>query len=394
MQIGRADGVLVTGDIAFSGHSAEYDKAQVWLDRLTQTIGCDSERVWTVPGNHDVDRSVLSAYPTIRERHDRVRRCDVAGIPAELRVGLTSDTPTVLAPLENYVAFASAYSCEITPQQPFWRVEMPLGSGRALILCGLTSPLISGASDDNNANRLALGKFQALIPYRPSDVVVTLCHHPTDWLRDYEEVATYLDARARLQLFGHKHDLRMQRVDDSVKVHAGALHPERGPGWDPHYNIISIEPSQIGATITIYPRKWYRETCAFGADYAPSGEQWRRYELPLAPVSAAPALPPAHLEAAGLLPQDVEATQPLVESPVRVLANGLGRLSYLTLLALGSRLGLTGADDRRLRSVELLNLLIRRADEAGQLGVLWDETSCHVEGMALKANPYRGGKDR
>ena len=39
--IERMHGVIVTGDIAFSGKKREYDSAAQWLDRLTQEIGCE-----------------------------------------------------------------------------------------------------------------------------------------------------------------------------------------------------------------------------------------------------------------------------------------------------------------------------------------------------------------
>ena len=57
---GNAQGVLVTGDIAYSGIWAQYEAAGRWLDGLAAEIGCPIHRVQMVPGNHDLDRNKLS----------------------------------------------------------------------------------------------------------------------------------------------------------------------------------------------------------------------------------------------------------------------------------------------------------------------------------------------
>jgi Calcineurin-like phosphoesterase len=58
---GKAAGVIVTGDIAYSGKKEEYQKAAGWLGELTNAIGCELIDVQMVPGNHDIDRDKISA---------------------------------------------------------------------------------------------------------------------------------------------------------------------------------------------------------------------------------------------------------------------------------------------------------------------------------------------
>ena len=54
-----ADGILLTGDIAFAGHADEYSFAFQWLEeKLCPAAGCKIEDVFVIPGNHDVDRTV------------------------------------------------------------------------------------------------------------------------------------------------------------------------------------------------------------------------------------------------------------------------------------------------------------------------------------------------
>src|SRR5690606_14519010 len=55
----RVDAVVITGDIAFEADSEEYQVAGEWLDKIAQLVGCPQANVFTVPGNHDVDRNVV-----------------------------------------------------------------------------------------------------------------------------------------------------------------------------------------------------------------------------------------------------------------------------------------------------------------------------------------------
>ena len=51
------DFVLVTGDLAFSGKESEYELVEPFFTKLSSTIGLSCNRIFCVPGNHDVDRS-------------------------------------------------------------------------------------------------------------------------------------------------------------------------------------------------------------------------------------------------------------------------------------------------------------------------------------------------
>lgn len=47
--LGGATGVLVTGDIAFSGQRSEYERAASWLLEFCRAIRCPDESVWVEP---------------------------------------------------------------------------------------------------------------------------------------------------------------------------------------------------------------------------------------------------------------------------------------------------------------------------------------------------------
>ncbi|HEU4558693.1 MAG TPA: metallophosphoesterase, partial [Longimicrobium sp.] len=71
---GRApDLVFATGDIAFSGKAAEYALATEFFDALLKSVDLPRERLFVIPGNHDVDRDPgkwLARTLTSREEAD------------------------------------------------------------------------------------------------------------------------------------------------------------------------------------------------------------------------------------------------------------------------------------------------------------------------------------
>ncbi len=391
-QLGGIDGILITGDVAFSGHNTEYSKAAVWLERLAGRIGCDADRVWVIPGNHDVDWSVLAAEPELLEAHDELRRCGVGDLTNLLsRRLLDKIKPPLLAPLGNYISFARNYGCQLTADQPFWVSELDAGDGHKIRVCGLSSPLLSDEHDDVDAHKLALGTFQCAIPWRPTDAVIVLCHHPPQWLRDGDEAEKYFDARAVLQLFGHKHLQHKGRWQNTVRLQSGALHPERGPGWQPRYNVITVDwPVQGTVRIGVRPRVWWDDLTRFGPDRTLNGAAFESWDLPLARAAVAigadegvGAEAPDHPIS---LAQDVvpDATA----SPERRLAYGLSRLPHLALVTLGVRLDLLKEEDD-LRSPSLVDALIQRGQDAGRLAELWDSVGTQIVGDLFGLNPFR-----
>lgn len=51
------DCIFVTGDVAYSGREQEYAAASAFFDKLREVAALDKNRLFIVPGNHDVDRN-------------------------------------------------------------------------------------------------------------------------------------------------------------------------------------------------------------------------------------------------------------------------------------------------------------------------------------------------
>lgn len=251
------DVLLVGGDIAFKGDPDEFQAANDWLHQLAEVAGCPSDRVYVVPGNHDVDRSVAGRTPAIRNAQQAIANAPQERRERELRTQF-SDPDTgraLLAPLAAYNDFAKVFGCQIYPPDGlYWTQNLPLGGDVELRIHGLTSTILSGMPDRVDSRQsLYLSPLQTVLD--PADDVVNLviCHHPPDWFMDQDEVDEAVCARAPIQLFGHKHRQRMQKDDGYVRFSAGAVNPERNePQWSPGYNLIDISVQGEGENRAIH----------------------------------------------------------------------------------------------------------------------------------------------
>jgi hypothetical protein len=286
-ETGPADAVLITGDIAFSGQQSEYAALRGWLGEVAELACHDSAVVLMVPGNHDVDRTVAASSRVIQLAQERIRQTPDEGLDRELEEALRDREtgPTLLAPLEAYNAFAATFGCAITPNCPWWERQFALGHGYVLRMRGATSVLVSDHLDNDNNRRLAVPTQMVMLPQEPHTVAMLLAHHPREWTRRRDEIGDILDARARIQLYGHRHVFRPRVEVGNLIVHAGATHPERGNEWWPHYNVLQLdivpEADSIALRAYVYPRKWYPREMRFGVDTDPDGVARRAFNLPL-----------------------------------------------------------------------------------------------------------------
>jgi hypothetical protein len=267
------DGLLITGDIAFSGKMDDYKRAQGWLDEVFSKTETSPTKTYVVPGNHDVDRSYVEpalplwdSHVRLRERADPVLWRDV--IDKQLQ---RDPLHSLLAPLKAYNDFAQGYACRTDALQLAWHrmFEGKLEDATAIRLHGLNSALISDEGDA--PGKLLISEFQTAQFCRTPDVVdVVLCHHPPEWLMDKAHVRDCLRSFAPVALFGHEHSTRLAADAKQVQLFAGSVQPSRrDPGWLPTYHIIQLKVVTTNGErkllTRIHTREFNSETYRFRA---------------------------------------------------------------------------------------------------------------------------------
>lgn len=403
-ELGGATGVLVTGDIAFSGQRTEYERAALWLLEFCRAIGCPDESVWVVPGNHDVDRKVANSKVT-KTLHESVRAKQQPALDKELREILTdvNSANALLAPLAEYNTFAARFQCSISAAKPYWERDLSLPCGTIVRLRGLCSALVSNQHDAKN--NIVLGQAQVNVHRVDGVEYLTLCHHPPDWLLDQDTVVSHLESKVRMQLFGHKHAQRVQEINKALRVTAGAMHPERDEsGWEPMYNVIEIsrlDDQRLG--VRLFQRRWHKVDHHFLADQDRNTNQphhnyvWQ--DCPRPARREPPAVEAPMVTAADAAMSAAAATKMTAkDSDVMPPPNHERRLTFrfLTLpfrhqIAIADSLNVLTDEDRALSDDALFRVLFMRAAANGLLAKLWDETEKrHADPVPF--NPFETAK--
>lgn len=250
--LGKVDALLISGDIAGKGKPEEFAVAEGWIRELATAVGCSFQGIYVVPGNHDVDRSIVMASAATRNAQRSIMNASESNREREFRTQfMDSDSSrALLAPHSAYNEFAKVFDCQIySPERLFWKQELTLEQGVRLHLFGLTTTLLSGAEGrDDTRNSLYLSPLQTVLDPVDNVVNLVMCHHPPDWLLDHDSVDEVMCSRAPLQLFGHKHRQRVTREAAYMRFSAGAVNPSRYElGWQPGYNLIDLRIDGEGA---------------------------------------------------------------------------------------------------------------------------------------------------
>lgn len=274
----RIDFIFFTGDLAYHGTAKEYRKAkEVFLDPLLEAAKIGKswhERLFIVPGNHDLDRK---AFETQRDDLLKIMRD-----PENVADWLTDDRKrrNLLDPLADYNEFIHGYLgthqsfIELQPVYSFVK-KLEVSGKKVAILC-INSSWLSGRYKDNNGNfndygHLRVGEPQlldTLEQVEDANLVIAVMHHPFEWLDmpDRELVPGYLCKLCHFILFGHQH-LAKVKIETStegnfIAIPAGACYDRRG--FANGYNFVHLDTDSGQGTV--YLRRWNRRHNCWAAD--------------------------------------------------------------------------------------------------------------------------------
>ena len=295
------------------------------MSAVAELIGTSD--ILCVPGNHDVDRNITNGQ-VVASLHALLRQCPVDEASKRL-VGMLTEEDAADRLFQSHAnyndQFAKSYGCQISPAIPYWD-RVYERDGWNLQIRGTTSTLVSNKDDDRNLV-LGVGQVGSIDQPDAETITIVMSHHPTDWLRDGGEVDDALKARANLQLFGHKHRLRVHRNENSVVVVAGAVLPEdNSPDWNPTYNIIDVgfdSSEREPVVIEVTPRVWDQRYRVFSEDHH-RGQSSRRYQLPW--LDADIVRPQTASQRSPSFPQALSARS---ETPISELIADLPELAQL-----------------------------------------------------------------
>ncbi len=269
----QPDFIIISGDIAHASRPEEYDLAKEFLDKLIDITNLSKDRLFLVPGNHDVDRSAVELpadAPKIpRNRDDVAHLLDNAGNQA-----------LVFQRFHNYRSFINEYLEGHLPysNDDCFYVKFVEKEDLKVAILGLNSAWLSPASPDLGGDRhqLVLSERQvhpALDQAKGASLILAVMHHPFEWLQDFDRnnVEHVLCRDCNFVIHGHRHFLdtmQLANPGSRAKVIVGGAcyltrtHPNS-------YNFVRFDPhSGWGA---MYPRCYTEKRGSAWIQDAPDG---------------------------------------------------------------------------------------------------------------------------
>jgi len=271
----QPDFIVFTGDIAYSGHPDEYrqvnasddfDRAADFFDRLLQTTNLSRQRLFVVPGNHDVNWKAIEDAPVIADGCvTRLRNRDA--VTDFLAPENESDRSAAFRKFRHYAEFIRRYfegALSFDKEEYFYVKHLSLY--RRVAILGLNSAWMSGfAIKDGEAqdrHNLLVGELQvrdALEQAEDAEIRIALLHHPFDWLQDFDRQAVkpLLLNGCDFILRGHQHQsgiVQLKSPDGTTLViPAGACYNRReyrkGDDGYNGYNFVHLDFSADKGTI-------------------------------------------------------------------------------------------------------------------------------------------------
>jgi tetratricopeptide (TPR) repeat protein/predicted phosphodiesterase len=256
-ELAKIDFIIFSGDVAYSGRPEEYQAAKIELfDRLLNATGLKSDRLFIVPGNHDLDRKMfednilLSGLLDLLNDYDRVKTL----------LDSEKQRANILEPFQAFTDFVAGYTHQEKPSYANireWNI-----SGKKIALLGLNSSWACGRKY-NDKGFVFAGEpqiFDSLERISKAEIKIAVLHHPFDWLNDNDRdlVETHLMQHCDFILQGHQHKPNVTIINGTsghcTVIPAGACYDRCDPRTTNAYNFIHLN-FDLGKGIA-FLRRW------------------------------------------------------------------------------------------------------------------------------------------
>ncbi len=256
--------ILLSGDIARSGNSADYANAQDYIIQLMRSAEVNFEDVLIVPGNHDIDRQAIG-----RSGHRLLVALREGFESLDEVLGFSEDRELLAKRMRAFHHFTSRFGglrnqnneLHAANEIPlWWETKSRLLPGGGIRFIGLNTSILSNDDQDRGKLRVAGLNRLRLNPAhekRVNEVVIVVSHHPFEhgWLADEAFCNSWLRNRAHAHFHGHAHHMSDVRTVDPIPRVAA------GPRTYNYCELIAADDDSIYLRIT--PREWDEETESF-----------------------------------------------------------------------------------------------------------------------------------
>jgi predicted MPP superfamily phosphohydrolase len=275
--INSFDLLIISGDLVNRG-SDSYDFVRKVVDKISLETRIEQNRIFFVPGNHDVDRNKCNTFA-----YEKAIETLIEDPGNFIRIqNENSIRESFNSPFERYSSFAKSFQllkehCH-SPQLPGFAQAKVEIDGLTVRLCGLNSALVAGPNDikpDEDLKNRCCGfsYLSDMLSGSEKHLNIVVSHYPVAWIHELErtKVQQLLQQKKAIFLSGHihEHTAETSGLTDTqlLQLGAGSSYGEKWGGKN-HCRILELDSERND--VLLHELIWYG---AFG---------WRAFE----PLSA------------------------------------------------------------------------------------------------------------
>ena len=257
------DFVVFTGDIASNAQNSEYEDAlRTLIEPLLEATGLKKDRLFIVPGNHDIDRSAFELLPPPLLVPLETERAIIEWLTEGRK------RSRVLEPFEAFSSFLKKLGHVNSIFAANYSINI---DNTEISIIGLNSALMSGRYKNTTGivddyGKLCVGEnqvYEALIAAKRAQLRIVIMHHPFEWLvkPDKDRVERRIRKSAHFVLCGHLHSpavkIETGTIGDCIFIPAGAtydIREHKNPFYANAYNYVHLDLKNYKGMI--YLRRW------------------------------------------------------------------------------------------------------------------------------------------
>ncbi|MCL6591482.1 MAG: metallophosphoesterase [Firmicutes bacterium] len=271
----KPDLIAVTGDIAHSGK--EYGlQTSKFFDDLLVAAGLTKERLFIVPGNHDVDKDECDGLiRTLDSKEDSDNHPDQYFAPSKRMRHFDK--------FQKFESWYNEYFKDIRSLKPKTTCQPPQElnvNGLRISIIPINTALFS-CPDGKDHNQLWIGlrcldEATNILSQNKFDLRIAMMHHPPEWLNDTERanIKSVIQMNCDILLFGHLHETNIETISNPQGTllcsNAGACYQDSPYPKKAHFIKVEMDTNQA----FIYPiryentpqRIWTLDTSQFSRE--------------------------------------------------------------------------------------------------------------------------------
>jgi hypothetical protein len=245
--------ILLTGDIAFSGHDTEYAAVAAFLQRIQELLrkeaGCPVDFI-AVPGNHDCDFRLDNGA-----RRNQISAILNSAAP-EIDDSVIAQCTSVQ---RHFLDFRDRL--ETTPplsDDSLWRTKRYVVGARNIVFECLNIAWMSQKQEQIGRLYFPADRYERM-PTTEGDLRISLLHQPFNWLSQpaYRPLRTLIRRISDIVLTGHEHVANVGAIEESASgksifIEGGVLQESSADISSSAFNVVQIDLDQSKFLTTRY----------------------------------------------------------------------------------------------------------------------------------------------